>query len=241
MVIALEETLAVTLPNLNSTMGALLVGSFLATLLYGITSHQFFRYFRMYPRDEVSLKAMVGGLWSLQVAVTITSQAVITLITHCFFAQRIYHLNGGNWIFPSILVLPSVLAFSGASNVTIALGSAAISDTILSVALCYYLRNQKNNFFILPFSVDKATVCLINTGVLTSILIVADVICAASMPHNLIYLGLYFVVSKLSTPDEVELKLAKLDALILQSSLAENEPAIEHDTELQDHHPAHLT
>jgi len=91
MVSTREETLTVTFPNLNSTMGALLVGSFLATLLYGITSHQFFRYFRMYPRDEVSLKAMVGGLWFLD---------SVHLI---FFMHTCYHYLVTHYLQPTTL------------------------------------------------------------------------------------------------------------------------------------------
>ncbi|OBZ69438.1 hypothetical protein A0H81_10666 [Grifola frondosa] len=45
--------------QLDGTMGALLLGSYLGTMTYGLTTHQTYRYFRLYPGDGWKLKGMV--------------------------------------------------------------------------------------------------------------------------------------------------------------------------------------
>ncbi|KAI0750015.1 hypothetical protein C8Q80DRAFT_1101397 [Daedaleopsis nitida] len=47
------------LPSLDQTFGAVLLGSFIGLMLYGLTIHQSFRYFRLYPTDAPYLKATV--------------------------------------------------------------------------------------------------------------------------------------------------------------------------------------
>ncbi|KAI0369260.1 hypothetical protein BV20DRAFT_1053325 [Pilatotrama ljubarskyi] len=46
-------------PNLNNTYGALLIGSCLGFMLYGLTVHQAYRYHKMYPSDIPLLKGLV--------------------------------------------------------------------------------------------------------------------------------------------------------------------------------------
>ncbi|KAM5544715.1 hypothetical protein V8D89_001613 [Ganoderma adspersum] len=46
-------------PALDNTFGAILIGTFLGLMLYGLSLHQTYRYFRMYPRDTLLLKATI--------------------------------------------------------------------------------------------------------------------------------------------------------------------------------------
>ncbi|KAM5544659.1 hypothetical protein V8D89_001557 [Ganoderma adspersum] len=43
-------------PHLDNTFGAVLIGTFVGLILYGITLHQSYRYFRMFPADVPNLK-----------------------------------------------------------------------------------------------------------------------------------------------------------------------------------------
>ncbi|OBZ66890.1 hypothetical protein A0H81_13211 [Grifola frondosa] len=52
-------------PSLDDTFGALLIGTCLAAMLYGLTTHQCYRYLRLYPADGWGLKSMVACLWLL--------------------------------------------------------------------------------------------------------------------------------------------------------------------------------
>ncbi|KAI0750025.1 hypothetical protein C8Q80DRAFT_1269811 [Daedaleopsis nitida] len=47
------------LPALDNTFGAVLLGTFLSLILYGMTLHQSYRYFRMFPSDKTWLKVVV--------------------------------------------------------------------------------------------------------------------------------------------------------------------------------------
>ncbi|TBU39890.1 hypothetical protein BD309DRAFT_1021813 [Dichomitus squalens] len=48
-----------SVPSLDSTYGAVLIGTFLGLILYGLTVHQTFTYFRVYTRDSFLLKFMI--------------------------------------------------------------------------------------------------------------------------------------------------------------------------------------
>ncbi|OSD08391.1 hypothetical protein PYCCODRAFT_1462629 [Trametes coccinea BRFM310] len=47
------------LPALDNTYGALMIGTYGGVLLFGITAHQAYRYFNMYPKDTWILKGLV--------------------------------------------------------------------------------------------------------------------------------------------------------------------------------------
>ncbi|KAI0365395.1 hypothetical protein BV20DRAFT_757779 [Pilatotrama ljubarskyi] len=46
-------------PSVESTLGALFVGTLVCTLLYGLTLYQTYRYYRLYPRDLKIFKILV--------------------------------------------------------------------------------------------------------------------------------------------------------------------------------------
>ncbi|OBZ76374.1 hypothetical protein A0H81_03414 [Grifola frondosa] len=52
-------------PSLNNTFGAMLIGTYIATMIYGLTTHQTYRYFRLYASDGWGLKSTVICLWVL--------------------------------------------------------------------------------------------------------------------------------------------------------------------------------
>jgi len=52
-------------------MGVSLIGAYASAMLFGITTHQAFRYFRMFSRDKFVIKRLVFALWCLTVASTI--------------------------------------------------------------------------------------------------------------------------------------------------------------------------
>ncbi|KAI0350804.1 hypothetical protein OH77DRAFT_1007132 [Trametes cingulata] len=54
------------LPALDNTLGALLLGTFLGLMLYGLTVHQTYRYWRLYPKDVSWLKCLVSGILTVE-------------------------------------------------------------------------------------------------------------------------------------------------------------------------------
>ncbi|KAL1939528.1 hypothetical protein VTO73DRAFT_9839 [Trametes versicolor] len=82
-------------PALDKTYGALLVGTFLGLILYGLTLHQAYRYFRLYPNDSKWLKILVA---MVLVAETFTS----FLGVHACYYQLVT-----NYFHPQALTRPS--------------------------------------------------------------------------------------------------------------------------------------
>ncbi|KAH9886054.1 hypothetical protein C8Q73DRAFT_716725 [Cubamyces lactineus] len=60
--------LPIKLPALDNTFGALLLGSFLGFILYGLTVHQVYRYFRFpaYEKDPVYVRSTVAAVLVLE-------------------------------------------------------------------------------------------------------------------------------------------------------------------------------
>ncbi|KAI1786763.1 hypothetical protein LXA43DRAFT_754429 [Ganoderma leucocontextum] len=50
---------SIQIPSLADTYGAFFIGSCVSLVLYGLTVHQTYRYFRLYPGDPMYLKALV--------------------------------------------------------------------------------------------------------------------------------------------------------------------------------------
>lgn len=49
--------------SLDDTLGALLIGTYIPTALFGITFLQTFNYYRNYPNDSVFTKGTVSRSW----------------------------------------------------------------------------------------------------------------------------------------------------------------------------------
>ncbi|EJF58678.1 hypothetical protein DICSQDRAFT_172689 [Dichomitus squalens LYAD-421 SS1] len=98
-------TLLPSLPSLDNTFGAVLIGTFLGLILYGLTVHQTLTYFRVYTADAFLMKFMIFCLALLD-----TGNAVVTmhvcyhyLVTNYFDP---FSLLDGVW---SIRMLPVLM------------------------------------------------------------------------------------------------------------------------------------
>ncbi|KAL1952236.1 hypothetical protein VTO73DRAFT_1385 [Trametes versicolor] len=82
--VPLPATIASSLHTFETGIGAWLVGTFLSTLIAGMTLQQMFRYFRLYPSDPTYLKAWVVVAVLLQLVTTALSMHVVYyyLVTH---------------------------------------------------------------------------------------------------------------------------------------------------------------
>ncbi|TFK31581.1 hypothetical protein BDQ12DRAFT_739924 [Crucibulum laeve] len=63
----MSHTIAISplasLLSIETTFGALLMGTFASLILYGLATNQTYRYYRCYPADKAGLKVIVGSLW----------------------------------------------------------------------------------------------------------------------------------------------------------------------------------
>ncbi|TCD66512.1 hypothetical protein EIP91_001288 [Steccherinum ochraceum] len=152
------------------------------------------------------------------IAVTIALTAVITFFVHMFFAHRIFSLSRHNYLItlPIALLALARLALALVSTskmiqlrsyhdfvqywafiFTAGLSSATAVDIMIAGALIYYLHRSRTGFSSMDAIIDSITLYTVENGLLTSVTTLVSLICWVSMPHNLIFLGLHFAISKL--------------------------------------------
>ncbi|KAH9911269.1 uncharacterized protein BXZ73DRAFT_108135 [Epithele typhae] len=130
---------------------------------------------------------------------TVAITAIVTLISHCFFAHRVYILSGCSWL----LTAPIILLAGGRL-------AAALVSTFEMITLQSYEQfvDQVGWVFTMGLSLSTATdvfitVTLITllqrsrTGFSTVVTTAVSLVCWLSMPRNLIFLALHFSISKL--------------------------------------------
>ncbi|KAI0688912.1 hypothetical protein C8Q76DRAFT_803363 [Earliella scabrosa] len=91
-------------PLLEDTYGVLLIATFVSLLLYGITLHQSFRYFRTYTKDTLVLRCLVVIVLALETfhTVLLAHLSYHYLVTNYF---KFLELARGTW---SLNLLPCV-------------------------------------------------------------------------------------------------------------------------------------
>ncbi|EIW57869.1 uncharacterized protein TRAVEDRAFT_48895 [Trametes versicolor FP-101664 SS1] len=94
--------------NMETTFGAYLVCTCLGCIMFGLTTHQTYRYFRLYPTDMTALKVLVLTVLVLDITHTITSIHVcyFYLVTNYFHPER---LLDGVWSIRLIILEMGVL------------------------------------------------------------------------------------------------------------------------------------
>ncbi|KAF8621738.1 hypothetical protein AX15_007536 [Amanita polypyramis BW_CC] len=154
----------------------------------------------------------------LPIALTISFTAILTLLVHFYFVQRIFRLSRKNyWICVPIVVLAvgRVCSASGTSAEMIregtfsnfrdhyrwlfSLGLAISStvDVIITVSLFILLRMSRSRSLSLNDVIDSLILYTFEIGSLTGLASIVAMICWLAVKNNLIFLGLHFVVGKL--------------------------------------------
>ncbi|KAH9936183.1 uncharacterized protein B0H18DRAFT_315389 [Fomitopsis serialis] len=153
--------------------------------------------------------------WTLILQVTLGATA--GAIVKACFAMRVWRFSNCNiWITTLILFLTfgqlamacvyTAEAFKVAKLTklgdlklvgTLSLGMGVATDVVTALTLCHYLRNLRTGFSKDDSLVNRLTLYAMNTGLLTSAISLTTVILYDIMPENFIFMGFYFVLSKL--------------------------------------------
>ncbi|TBU26595.1 hypothetical protein BD311DRAFT_762073 [Dichomitus squalens] len=153
------------------------------------------------------------------IALTVALTAIVTLISHCFFAHRIYMLSKQSWTLTAPIILLAVGRLAAAlvstseminlrsysafvSQVgwvfTTGLSLSTSVDVLITVILITLLQRSRTGFSTLTDRlIDVVTVYTLETGLLTCITTAVSLICWLTMPRNLIFLALHFSIPKL--------------------------------------------
>ncbi|KAH9902460.1 hypothetical protein C8Q73DRAFT_6190 [Cubamyces lactineus] len=99
------------LPSLNGTYGAVLIGTYVSLILYGVTLHQAYRYFRLSSSDSPGTKIYVVGLLTLDTFHTVVCMHISYwyLVENYFDPLRLYT---GVWSINLLSVLVGVTIIS---------------------------------------------------------------------------------------------------------------------------------
>ncbi|KAK7033456.1 hypothetical protein R3P38DRAFT_795434 [Favolaschia claudopus] len=103
--------MSVALPSMDTITGALLVGTWAATLLYGMELVQLTYYFRHFPKDPPMLKLFVVFTCAIDTASIIGSYAGVYLYTITHANDPTYFLTQ-NWTIPMFAYITGALAAS---------------------------------------------------------------------------------------------------------------------------------
>ncbi|KAI0326374.1 hypothetical protein GY45DRAFT_115253 [Cubamyces sp. BRFM 1775] len=214
-------------PPLGKIMGALLVGAFMSSVIYGVTILQAYRYFRVYPRDKRILKALV---------VTVVALSIHSCYVHLIngFAQpadllrTIWSIS----LFPAfsaVVMLPCqrIIVFIAGSlcigelgffiastcqifmvelltdtfKATRMLAAGALCGTMadisLTVALIFALRRSRTGFKGTDSKIDIMILYSVNTGLLTGIVNLVFLVFAFCQPNTLLDVAAGFVAVKM--------------------------------------------
>ncbi|KAJ7762326.1 hypothetical protein DFH07DRAFT_407786 [Mycena maculata] len=173
------------------------------------------------------------------IALTIVVTALITVFVHLFLAHRIFALSGGNWFMtaPVVLLTCFRLACACVTGVkmfhyqsfalwqlhagwilTLGLAVSATLDVVTSGLLVYLILSHRTEAGRLNRVLDRIMLYGLECGSLTCIGSIASMLCWIIMPHNLIFMGLYFPIGKLyanslfailNTRNDIRLKVGK--------------------------------
>ncbi|KAH8989100.1 hypothetical protein EDB92DRAFT_1817259 [Lactarius akahatsu] len=215
----------------GNTIGAVVLGWGISSLIFGMFCIQVWTYYQRYPNDHWSYKVLVLALWALEAlhqifvghivwfylvenfgsslvflkppvwtlsAQTLLGSLIGTIVKICF-GMRVWKFSRGNYLVTGLIISMAVAQFATAIvytlrtfHLTVAqadqikgsqtIGSVALSlgmvtDVFTAASLSYFLHKMRTGF--------KS---VFSAAVLASYNL---------MPLNLIYIALYFVLSKL--------------------------------------------
>ncbi|KAL6302840.1 hypothetical protein BKA93DRAFT_791243 [Sparassis latifolia] len=172
-------------------------------------------YFYLVTNWGEPLSLLGRPVWSLLVQVTLGAAAG-TVVKACF-AMRVWRFSNRNiWATGLILLLTfaqmatacvftrkgfEMSSLADASQLrfvaTLSLGIGVATDSVTAIALCIFLRKLRTGYTKDDSIVNRLSLFAVNTGALTSAFSLATLVTYDTMPSNFVYMGCYFVVSKL--------------------------------------------
>lgn len=155
----------------------------------------------------------------LTISLSIVVTAFLTFLVHMFFADRIHRLSEGNLFLtiPIITLATARLAFACVTSAqmiklqsfekfvevsdwsfTLGLALSSAVDVFITASLWVLLRDTIGpDTMRLERIIDSLVLYTIEIGTSTSAFTIVSMICWLVMRHNLVFLGLHFIIGKL--------------------------------------------
>ncbi|KAI5890757.1 uncharacterized protein SCHCODRAFT_0235791 [Schizophyllum commune H4-8] len=205
--------------DINTTFGAILLGSLFAALLSGMVTAQAVVYRKLYPKDSMKVKSLRGGtssdIWG-------TSKERLTGYTdhhhvHEKFealifnavSRKNYYIAGPIFALAALrLMTTGTMVYYGTFSAfkahffgkwvfSLGLALSSIVDIAITVSLFVLLYRSRNGMPHLNAVIDSLILYAFENGSLTCIATVVSMICWVAMNDNFIFLGLHFAIGKL--------------------------------------------
>ncbi|KAI0746743.1 hypothetical protein C8Q80DRAFT_1271589 [Daedaleopsis nitida] len=168
--------------DLDQTLGALFIGHFVASSLYGLSTLQTYTYYGRSSNDSPSLKWLVAVLWVLD-------SLQMILISHTFYTYAVTH-------FGDLEALGKV-TWSIVTQIIV----TCMSDAIVRGIFCYriWILTATECFSLQTVDTIIRTLIMysINTAALTAVGTLLCLITFAVSPKTFIFIAFYFVLAKL--------------------------------------------
>jgi len=132
------------------------------------------------------------------------------------FGMRVWKFSRGNCLVTGLIITMALAQFATAIVYTLkafhlhldqadqikTIGSAALSlgvvtDVFTAASLSYFLHKMRTGFKRSDTLINRLIIYSVNTGTLTSVFSAAVLASYNLMPANIIYIALYFILSKL--------------------------------------------
>jgi len=161
--------------------------------------------------------ALVEGtqIWAFILQQTIGS--IVGFIVKIAFGLRVWRFSERNIFITGIIMILSLGNMSLAAVFTVksfmlptvfaavkirvlgttSLGVGVLTDITTALSLCYFLNKLRTGYHQSDTLVSSLIKYAINTGALTSVVSVTTVVLYNTMPSNLIFIAVFFVLSKL--------------------------------------------
>jgi hypothetical protein len=153
-------------------------------------------------------------VWTLSVQTLLG--ALVGLIVKTCFGLRVWKFSKGNYLVTGLILGMALAQFATAVVFTIrsfhlrvgqadeitTLASTALSlgvatDIFTAASLSYFLHRMRTGYKKSDTLINRLIVYSVNTGTLTSVFSVAVLVAYNLMPDNLVFIALYFILSKL--------------------------------------------
>ncbi|KIK69956.1 hypothetical protein GYMLUDRAFT_532958 [Collybiopsis luxurians FD-317 M1] len=185
----------------------------------GLVSHSLYYYNILNFAKPTALSPFQTVVWSIIVQQTVGS--VIGVIVKMCFAARVWRFSNNDIIVCGILVALNITELGLSIAFTckgfqfdmfadlpqiktlgsFALGCGALNDLLLAASLCFYLERmrskQRRHYYNAHSLITMLSIYAVGTGMMTSAVGIATLLCYYFMPLNFIFIALFFVLSKL--------------------------------------------
>ncbi|KAK1215134.1 hypothetical protein PQX77_022270 [Marasmius sp. AFHP31] len=200
--------------KMHDTLGAALIGFVVSAFVFGVFCSSTLTYFKRFYRDGWEYKALVSGVWILELLHQICVGHFVYTYAITYYGNPLIILTGDvakSLIYQVLLTatlggvyaaecfrLKKLLYLSNVKLIaTLSLASGAVADLVTALTLCYYLQKFRTGFRQTDTVINTLMMYTINTGGLTSIMSILTVVLYNIAPLSFQFMGVYFVLSKL--------------------------------------------